>query len=103
MEKYHVDIDPEMLPITEEEGHLVAFTENGVRIGIIGSACYSSEINNMPVERLARARPVHTMSPMMATLSVIGVLVLTALVGLAVQIANLYALRIMACNTMIDH
>ncbi|GBF63892.1 hypothetical protein TMEN_6556 [Trichophyton mentagrophytes] len=99
MEKHNIDIDLEMFPVAEEE-HLLAFTGNGIKIGIIRSAGYSIEINDMPVERMSRVGEIHTMSPIMATLSVIGVLALTALVGLAVQIANLYVFRIMVCNAI---
>ncbi|EZF10841.1 hypothetical protein H112_08033 [Trichophyton rubrum D6] len=94
MEKHHIDIDLEIFPVAEEE-HLLGFTGN-----IIRSADYSIEINDMPVERMDRLGEIHTMSPIMATLSVIGVLVLTALVGLAVQIANLYVFQVMVCNAI---
>lgn len=99
MEKHHIDIDLEMFPVAEEE-HLLAFTANGVKTGMIRSAGYSIEINDVPVERMDRLGEIHTTSPIMTTLSVIGVLVLTALVGLAVQIANLYVFRAMVCNAI---
>ncbi|EFE40785.1 hypothetical protein TRV_04477 [Trichophyton verrucosum HKI 0517] len=99
MEKHHIDIDLKMFPVAEEE-HMLAFTANGVKIGMIRSADYSIEINDVPVERMDRLGEINTTSPIMTTLSVIGVLVLTALVGLAVQIANLYVFRVMVCNAI---